>query len=145
MAEIYIPADSPLVFEEILRSDWEPTSDTRTASCYAGDTIDILFSVTKGGKAVNLTGCTADFVVASAPGEPALLEEFMPPDPTYVGNDGYGVTLDEPATGAGYVRLNDDETAGLGVGSYYYELEFDLNGLTVTVQTGSFTILVDTA
>lgn len=149
MAEIYLTASAPLPFESIMQSDWSPTSVSEGVGCFAGDTLDILFAVRKGGQPVSLLGCSGDFVVSDAPGDAPLLEELTVPignDPADFANmDGYGIAVDEPGAGIGHVRLSDNETDTLGAGTFYYELEFDLNGNSCTVQFGSFTINVDTA
>jgi hypothetical protein len=127
MAEVYIPANSPLAFEILCRAGNQP-AQADYGKEYVGDDIDVPLVTTYNAQPVDLSTTTVELGIFAAPGTlPALL-----------------VKTATPPLGP-WIRITDIDTVALGAGKFYYEMEYTdaASGLTATVQIGYLTLLAD--
>lgn len=107
-----------------------------TSSMYSGDSVSIAVTVTDSttGAAVNLTGATLTWALATAPGATATLTK----------TSGAGeITVSGASSNVATVALQPADTAGLG-GLYTHELQVvDGASAVYTVYQGELLILTD--
>lgn len=107
-----------------------------TSSMYSGDSVSIAVTVTDSttGAAVNLTGATLTWALATAPGATALL--------TKSSTDG-DITVSGASSNIATVALEPADTAILG-GVYTHELQgVDGAGAVYTMYQGELYIMAD--
>jgi hypothetical protein len=106
------------------------------SSMYSGDSVSIAVTVTDSttGAAVNITGATMTWALATAPGTTPLL--------TKTSGDG-DITVSGASSNVATVALAPADTAALN-GVYHHELQIvDGGGNKYTVYQGSIYILAD--
>lgn len=106
----------------------------------AGDTAVFELTVTDGDdNAKDVAGADVSFAVSEYRGQEPLIEKTT----------ANGITIVDGANGRVDIRVNSDDTVGLGDADgqdYYYEIEItDGTGDVATVTTGTWTIHANTA
>ena len=97
---------------------------------HKGDSRDLVFTITRNGSAVNLTGMVTDDLEFELRGSATVSKTI-----------GSGIALTTPASGICTVTLSASDTASLTPGAHGYALRLDESGFMTTVAYGTIYIL----
>lgn len=97
---------------------------------HKGDSRDLVFTITRNGAAVNLTGMVTDDLEFEMRGSATLSKTI-----------GSGIALTTPLSGICTVTLTAANTATLTPGAHGYALRLDESGAITTVAYGTIFIL----